>query len=224
MSEKNYTLQRSQGFLDHFVLKKRLEMLKIFFTAFPESSFNQVMDVGVTAETSAISAHFFEENIQNKKKIIALSNQNAKFLETIYPGLLFKLGDAKNLPFENNSIDVIFSSAVIEHVGSFEEQKKMIAECFRVCKKGMFITTPNRWYPIDPHTVLPFLHWLPKPIHRAILKKIGLSFYSLEENLNLLDKKSIVTLCHELHINRFFIEEIKTWGMTSNFMLIIKKD
>ena len=56
-------------------------------------------------------------------------------------------------------------------------------------QKNSFITTPNRFYPIDFHTKIPVIHWLPKNIHRLILKTLGLHFYANEENLNLLDKK-----------------------------------
>lgn len=223
MSVHNYTLQRPGGFIDNLVLRKRLEMFQLFLDEFPESSFNSVLDVGVTADKKAVSANFFEENISQKSKIIALSDQDAKFLEQVYPGLKFKSGDARQLPFDDESIDVVFSSAVIEHVGSIENQKKMIAECYRVAKKGIYLTTPNRWYPVEPHTSIPLIHWLPKGIYRTILKWLGLRFYALEENLNLLDQSVISGLCKELGIHDFRIKRVTTFGLVSNLILIIKK-
>ena len=214
MSQHNYASQKPSSYVDKLVLKKRLEMYKVFLREFPENNCDRVLDVGVTAEKNAISANFFEENFPHKEKIIALSNQNAIFLEKVYPGLKFQLGDAKNLIFDDDSIDVVFSSAVIEHVGSLSEQTKMIKECFRVCKNGVFITTPNRWYPIYPHT---------KKFHRKILKTLGLKFFSLEENLNLLKYKDIVFICKKLNIKNFEIKKLKTFGFVSNLILIIKK-
>jgi len=32
----------------------------------------------------------------------------------------------------------------------------------RVGRAG-FVTTPNRWFPIETHCKLPVLHWLPRP-------------------------------------------------------------
>ncbi|OGT39881.1 MAG: hypothetical protein A3E81_01815 [Gammaproteobacteria bacterium RIFCSPHIGHO2_12_FULL_36_30] len=223
MSQKNYALQNSGGYIDNFILEKRLEMYKIFSNEFPEHGYESILDVGVTAEKNAISANFFEENFPDKKKIIALSNQDGSFLEAIYPGLKFQSGNAKQLPFKDNSIDVVFSSAVIEHVGSLDEQAKMIKECFRVCKKGVFITTPNRWFPIDPHTFIPFIHWLPKKWHRSILKKIGLQFFALEENLNLLETKAIQKICESLYIKNVIIKKLITFGFISNLIIIIRK-
>ncbi|EKD70824.1 MAG: hypothetical protein ACD_46C00383G0002 [uncultured bacterium] len=223
MSQQNYALQKPGSYVDKLILKKRMEMFDLFLKEFPIDACNNVLDVGVTAEKSAISANFFEENFRDKNKITALSNQNASFLEETYPGLQFKLGDAKKLPFDDKSIDVVFSSAVIEHVGSLAEQSKMITECVRVSKKGVFITTPNRWYPIDPHTSFPLIHWLPKKTHRKILKRIGLEFYALEENLNLLDTKTIYNICENKGIKNACIKKIKTFGFTSNLIIIIKK-
>lgn len=223
MSQQNYAVQKFGGYVDKLILKKRLEMYKIFLDEFSEINCNNILDVGVTAEKNAASANFFEKNCEEKNKIIALSNQDATFLEKIYPGLKFQLGDAKNLPFYNNSIDVVFSSAVIEHVGSFAEQTKMIKECVRVCKKGVFMTTPNRWFPIDPHTSIPFIHWFPKKLHRHILTLFGLKFYAQEENLNFLDQNTITKICKNLNIKNISIKKVKTFCFVSNLILIIRK-
>ena len=223
MSTYNYAVHSPRGLIDRLALKKRLEMLQIFFNEFPEYILNQVLDVGVTEEINSISANFFEKYFPRKENIIALSMQDASFLEKMYVGLKFKLGDVKKLPFHNEEIDIVFSSAVIEHVGSLNNQKQMLAECYRVAKKGIFITTPNRWYPIDLHTSLPLIHWLPKKIHRAILKILRFAFYSTEENLNLLDKRTLCHLCKKLNIQNFTVKQITTLYFVSNLMLIIKK-
>lgn len=223
MSEINYSTQTPQRFIDNLALKKRLTMLELFLKEFPSHSFDQVLDVGVTADRNALSSNYFEKYFPEKNKIIALSNQNASFLEKVYPGITFQCGDARKLPFTNDSIDIIFSSAVIEHVGSLEDQTRMIAECVRVAKRGIFITTPNRWHPIEVHTLLPLIHWLPKKLHRAILKTIGLGFFSYETNLNLLDQTTLQIICKKLSIKNFSIKQVKTCGVTSNLILVIKK-
>ena len=38
---------------------------------------------------------------------------------------------------------------------------EFVAELCRVARR-VFVTTPNRWFPLDPHTLLPFVHWLPR--------------------------------------------------------------
>ena len=69
-------------------------------------------------------------------------------------------GNASELPFEDSSFDVVFSNAVIEHVGDAEAQRRFVAEALRVAPRA-FITTPNRWFPVEVHTRLPLVHWLP---------------------------------------------------------------
>ncbi len=223
MSDLNYTVQAPQGLVDKLALKKRLQMLNHFHAAFPLTSFDKVLDVGVTADTKALASNYFEAYFPDKNRIIALSNQDAVFLETVYPGLTFKQGDARQLPFADESIDVVFSSAVIEHIGTIAEQQQMIAECLRVAKQGIFITTPNRWHPVEAHTLLPLLHWLPKKWHRALLKIFGLSFYADERNLNLLDAKTLRDIGKNFKAQSLTIQRIKTGGFTSNLILIIKK-
>ena len=56
---------------------------------------------------------------------------------------------------------------MIEHVGGREQQRRFVEESLRVARRA-FITTPNRWFPVEVHTRLPLVHWLPDALaHRA---------------------------------------------------------
>lgn len=223
MNEFTYNLHKPGRLIDKLATRKREEMYHIFAEEFPPNTIETVLDVGVTADSGALSSNYFEKLFPDKNKIIALSNQDASQMEKDYPGLTFKIGDALMLPFEDASIDVVVSSAVIEHVGSLLNQTKMISECHRVARKGFFITTPNRWHPVDVHTVLPFLHWLPKSIHRKMLRMLGMNFFSKEENLNLLDTRTLESICSKLGVRDIRIRTMSTIGFTSNLLLIVKK-
>ena len=61
------------------------------------------------------------------------------------------LGDKELKSFRS---DLVISSAVIEHVGSFDNQRKMIQNMIRLSKKYIVLTTPNKFHPIEFHTKL----------------------------------------------------------------------
>ena len=204
---------------------KRKEMFSLLQKLADFENLRYVLDAGVTADKSHPESNFFEQFYPYKEHITALSNQDAKFLETEYPGLKFVQGNALNMPFEDNSFDLVFSSAVLEHVGSFENQCKFLNECLRVSKKYVFLTTPNRFYPIEFHTYLPFIHWLPKKIHRKILNLIGQKELAIEDNLNLLSKKSLKAMPDFCSKNSNFkaqILNVKLFGVPSNWILFVQ--
>lgn len=219
---ENYSSQKNDGLVEKILLRKRREMMDVFLSAFPANALDSVMDVGVTADRSLQSTNYFEKWFPDPAKITALSDQDASWMEDVYQGLKFKQGDARDLPFEDNCVDAVFSSAVIEHVGHTANQTKMIAEAVRVARKGVFITTPNRWHPVDFHTMIPLLHWLPKSWHRWGLNKLGRSFFAKEETLNLLSKKDIAQMCQSLGLTNFEIKSISFLGFKSNLLLIIR--
>jgi len=117
----------------------------------------------------------------------------------------------------------VHSNATIEHVGSFDDQVLFVREMLRISNESIFIQTPNRFYPIDFHTILPFIHWLPKKIHRKILKFLKMDFYSKEENLNLLSTKELQKICNIWNIKKYKILKYKLLFLTSNLILIIYK-
>lgn len=95
-------------------------------------------------------------------------------------GCPFTQGDARKLPFPDGSFDYVFSNAVIEHVGGPDDARRMLSESRRVARKGAFHTTPNRWFPIETHTQLPLLHWLPRRWQHAAFAKAGKPYWNTD--------------------------------------------
>jgi hypothetical protein len=70
----------------------------------------------------------------------------------------------------------------------------MVADCLRVARRGIFLTIPNRWFPVEFHTQLPLLHWLPNDVYRPIYRAIGLEFFADEAILNLMTKNDLMNI------------------------------
>jgi SAM-dependent methyltransferase len=149
-----------------------------------------ILDVGVTPNQSAADSNFFEKWYPHPERITATSIEDASHLAALHPGLTFIQTSGDGLPFEDDQFDIAFSTAVIEHVGDRAEQSRFLAELLRVSKR-FFITTPNRWYPVELHTYVPFIHWLPQERHQQVLRALHKDQWSTTENLNLLDEKDL---------------------------------
>jgi hypothetical protein len=97
----------------------------------------------------------------------------------------------------------------------------MIKNIIKLTKKLFVITTPNRFYPLDFHTKIPFIHWLPKKIHRKILKIMKLNYFSEEKNLNLLSERDIIKMMNFFKTKiKYNILFIRLFGIKSNFIII----
>jgi len=88
--------------------------------------------------------------------------------EGLMPGVEWVIGDARCMGFKSTSFDVVFSNSVIEHVGGWEDQLNFAEEIRRVGKR-YFVQTPNYWFPIEPHLLAPFVHWLPRRVGEMLL-------------------------------------------------------
>jgi len=224
MNENTYSSGKEQSWRDRAELTARMKIYNALANRVPLSDLESIIDVGATADNKKDSSNFFEKTYPNPERITALSNQDASWMIDEWPGLRFVQGDALNMPFSDGSFDLTFFSAVIEHVGSRNNQTAFIHECIRVSKKYVFITTPNRYYPIELHTVLPIIHWLPPKVYRRILRFIGKSFFASEDNLNLLSKKDLVAIMDKVKGVRYAIDTIRFLGFQSNILLTVVRD
>jgi hypothetical protein len=79
------------------------------------------------------------------------------------------IGNGCDLELIDAAYDIVFSSSVIEHVGTWQDQVAFARETRRV-GDALWVQTPAYECPIEPHYLAPFVHWLPKPIQRKILR------------------------------------------------------
>jgi len=108
----------------------------------------------------------------NDYKITVLNIEKEK---SNYSNINCLIGDATNLnQFNNKSFDIVHSNSVIEHLYNFENQKKMASEIMRVGQKYI-VQTPNKYFFIEPHYLLPFFQFIPNKLKYYILTKTKLS-------------------------------------------------
>jgi len=82
----------------------------------------------------------------------------------------FVIGDGRMLPFEDGAFDIVFSNSVIEHVGTYADQRRFAEEVARVGRQ-YWVQTPNRDFPIELHLMLPLVHYLPKSWQRRVVSR-----------------------------------------------------
>jgi len=207
----------------------RKKVYSIFVTMCTPSENDTIIDIGVTPDESLKESNFFEQFYPYKNKITAVSIEDASFLEQKYNGLKFvQIEKNENFPFQDNEFDILFCNAVIEHVGSREEQCFFISECIRISKK-FFFQTPNRYFPLEMHTIIPFLHWLPMKYFRKILKLLKKDFFASEENLNLFTWKElhqmVAAALPEQYVDTKIVDySIKTFFWPSNMIICGMKE
>lgn len=71
------------------------------------------------------------------------------------------IGDGCLLPFKDQAFDIVFTNSVIEHLGDAARQLLFANEVKRVGRR-YYVQTPNHKFPIEPHYVTPFIHYLPQ--------------------------------------------------------------
>jgi len=196
-------------------LGARRRMFDTFAKEFRPGPEDTVIDVGVTPDESLVDSNAFEQFYPYTNRITATSFEDASGLEKTFPGLTFVKTSGSSLPFADGEFSFAYSSAVLEHVGDHEAQKAFVREIMRVAD-GFFIAVPNRWFPLELHTFIPVIHWLPKKWHRALLRRLGREFWAREENLNLVgagEMRSLFPPDVQVRIYRH-----RLLGLTSNIV------
>ncbi len=202
---------------------QRRKMFTRFMLETGVAAGENILDVGVTSDRSYEASNYLEAWYPHKNKVTAVGIDDASFLCNQHPGMRFVMADGLSMPFQDRTFDVVHSSAVIEHVGSLARQCAFIAECCRVARRAVFITTPNRWFPVEFHTVLPLVHWLPKEVFRSLMRRTGREFFADERNLNLMTAAALSNIASA---NRDFTHEVSSVslaGWPSNLLLNMRR-
>lgn len=205
--------RRSNSAAAHF-RRQRLALLAGLMEGLSEPV--RILDVGGTQlfwDTNAAA--------QNLEVEVTLLNVTAQPVTS--PRFTSVAGDARSLDYDDNSFDVVFSNSVIEHVGDHADQQRMAEEVRRVGAR-YFVQTPNRWFPIEPHFLVPLFQFLPVRLRVWLVRHRALGWHerasSREEahemvtSIRLLGRRRFVSLFPDgtLHRERLL-------GLTKSFII-----
>ena len=151
MREKSDT---SHAILDVASRHEKAAKIIAVVSRFADLSRADVLDIGTGAGVIA-------SDISRQAKSVTSTDMNDE--RRVKDGYKFVQVNDESLPFEDASFDVVVYNHVVEHV---PDQQKHLDEIARVTRPGgiMYLATPNRFGPMDPHYKLPLVSWLPRPL------------------------------------------------------------
>jgi SAM-dependent methyltransferase len=123
-----------------------------------------------------------------------------------YEGPFVQADAAQWLPFDDAAFDLAYSSSVVEHVEP-ERRAAFAAEVKRVAR-GWFVQTPAWSFPIEPHALLPFAHWLAPTLRRPYWR---LGAAGSWEDIHLLRRAELAVLFGEPILAERFGGLVKSW-------------
>lgn len=161
---------------------KRIEtLISIISKVYDKSKEVRIIDIGGRKNYWQI----LPQEILNKYKIyITIVNLPGEILPASEEHYQFIYGDACNLKiFEDNSFHIAHSNSVIEHVGNWNNMSKFAKEVRRLAP-NVYVQTPYFWFPIEPHFMCPFFHWLPRPLRISLIKNFDLGNHKRSKNVH----------------------------------------
>ena len=152
-------------------LRSRERKLRQFLDLLEPGPGTTVVDVGVTDAPfgEGSTDNFFEAMYPWPERITAVGHTELDRFAAAFPSVRAVRADGRELPFADGAFDLGFSNAVVEHVaGGRDGQRRFVHELCRVARR-VYVTTPNRWFPLEVHTLRPFVHWLPGGPRRRLV-------------------------------------------------------
>jgi len=128
-------------------------------------------------------------------------------------------GSALALPFPDNCFDIAFSNSVIEHVGDFSAQELFAEEARRVAPR-VWVQTPSRWFPVEPHYMALGIHYLPRGAQRWLLRYFSVWGWVAKPSMQYVDATvGSIRLLSKREMKRLF-PDCKI--VTERFLLLAK--
>lgn len=190
----------------------------LFTETFKPDASTKILDVGAAEDEYPELANLLEKVYPYPENITALGVDEYMTFCRRYPKVKPVTYRPGRFPFDDHAFDVCWSNAVIEHVGPRHKQIEFIREIRRVSKRA-FVTTPNRYFPVEAHTRIFFLHYLPKPTFDRLLVRLGKSF-ACGDYMHLLGIRDAKALMKDSGIDQYRIVQNKLLGLTMDFVMI----
>lgn len=191
---------------------------KLFWDHINPKEKDTLLDVGFMIKERFDIDNYLERNYPYPENITALGVEDAGEFVKKYPQIKAVKYDGKIFPFPDKTFDVCWSNAVVEHVGSRERQVLFLKEINRVSKIA-YITTPNKYFPVEVHTLTPFMHMLPKHIFDKYLMLTNRK-WATGDFMNILSLKDVNEIMKAAGIVHYKILKNKFFGFDMDFVII----
>src|SRR4051812_44156063 len=155
---KYYEVAKPHSFAEWLAARARDQIYEDFIRICDPRPEENILDVGAS-DVIGEAANVLERRYPYPDRITAVGLGTAEQFRTTFPQVTYRqITLGAPLPFPEQSFDIVTSNAVLEHAGSFVSQHRMLAELLRVGRR-IFVTVPHRFFPVEHHTGIPFLHW-----------------------------------------------------------------
>ncbi len=126
--------------------------------------------------------------------------------------------------FDDKSFNIAHSNSVIEHVGSWKRMQQFAKEIRRV-GENYFVQAPYFWFPIEPHYMMPFIHWFSEQIRVSLVMKYSIGHIPKAESLDeAINEVTHINLPDKKMFHQFFqdaeIKGEKVFGFTKSLIAI----
>jgi hypothetical protein len=153
---------KDPGSVSNQMRSRRMAMFERLIAALPKPV--RIVDIGGTTL-------FWEQRGWAGRDDVDITTINLEAEPARHANIRSRKGDATNMSeFADRAFDVAFSNSVIEHLFTFENQRKMALEVARVAG-AYWVQTPNYWFPIEPHFHVPGWQWMPEGWRVALLRR-----------------------------------------------------
>lgn len=200
----------SESFGSRLRARRMTPLLEMIRSVANEKGSCAIIDIGGTERYWKIVDPTFLET--HNVSITVLNRAGTNSMENHGP-FRFVEGDGCDLSqFAEREFDIAHSNSVIEHVGQWPRMVRFASEASRVAAK-YFIQTPNFWFPVEPHFVAPFFHWLPLPTRVWLLTHFSIGPWpkaaSFDEAMRFAEDSSLLTrkMMRELFKDARIIDE-----------------
>jgi SAM-dependent methyltransferase len=148
-----------------------------------------ILDIG-TSDVEGDEANMLQKMHRPVESITCAGLGTGEQIRARYPGIRYvQIEAGSRLPFADQEFDVVHSNAVLEHVGGVDQRREFIREALRVGRQ-LFFVVPNRWFPVEHHTGVPLVHFLPS-LFRRLTRGGRHDHWARAEHLEFLSKRKL---------------------------------
>ncbi len=159
--------------------RARKKRAQVFRASFDMTRTTKILDLGSEDGTSIAATLEGVPISPDRVHIADIDPEMVKRGHERFGYIPVAIPESGRLPFDDRFFDIIYCSSVIEHVTvpkehvwqiksgvefrrAAEKQQAAFAVEVRRLAKRYFVQTPNKWFPIESHTWLPFVGYLPR--------------------------------------------------------------